>query len=163
MTALIVIGLLVGLPILLTILLRVNAALVLLAVCAGSVLQQFAGNDVTTIVNSFSASASTNVSQFILLILLFLPAALTILFLKKSISASKLPFNVLPAIATGLISLLLAVPLLPGGIQANIVRTSEWSHVQQFQSALVGAAILVSFLTLWMTQKHHSKERKHRK
>jgi hypothetical protein len=162
MIPLVVIALLIGLPILLIFWLRANGALVLLALCAGSVLQRFVSSDASTILNSFTSrnsSASDNLAQ---LILLFLPALLTVLLLRKGISGSKAMINLVPAAGTGILAALLAVPLLPGGLRHNIVQAPAWAQVNQYQSVIVAAAMLVSFLLLWMTYPKPAKD-KHKK
>ena len=162
MIPLVVIGLLVALPVLLIFLLRANGAVVLMALCAGSVAQRFVGSDASTILNSFTSKNSIGTNTTAQLILLFLPALLTILLLRKGISRGKALLNLLPAAGTGALSAFLAVPLLPAGLRFNIIHTSAWAQVTQYQSTVVGAALLISFLLLWMTYPKLGKD-KHKK
>jgi len=162
MIPLVVIALLIGLPIALIFWLRANGAVVLMTLCAGSVLQRFVGSDAATILGSFTSKNNQGINTAAQLILLFLPALLTVLLLRKSISGSKAMVNLLPAAGTGVLSVLLAVPLLPAGLRHNVVRASAWTQITQYQSAVVGAAMLVGFLLLWMTHPKPGKD-KHKK
>lgn len=162
MPPIVVIGLIVGLPIVLTLLLRANAAIVVLALCAGAVLQQFAGADSTTLFNSFASSSNEVVASVVQLVLLFLPAGLTILFWHGSMRGSKTLVNVVPAIGAGLLAVLLAVPLLPPGLRHNVIGSSIWSNTLQFQSTIVAATLFASFLVLWTSKPRHSKDKKHK-
>jgi hypothetical protein len=160
MLALIVIGLFIGLPILLTFLFRINAVTLLLSLCAGDVLQRFTGNDAATIFGSFSSQGHEGASQFSQLILLLLPALFVLLFLRKSVARSKSLINLIPAIAAGAVAGILAVPLLPGGVRYNVVQSTYWMHVNQYQSTIVAGSILVAFIMLWLIHPRPDKDKK---
>jgi hypothetical protein len=162
MIPLVILALLCGLPLVLTLLFRANGGIVILALCAGSVLQQYVGKDAGTLLNSTSANSSSTMSAIAQLVLLFLPTLLTIIFLRRGVTASKLPFNILPAIGAGVLAVILAVPLLPGGVQHNIVTLPWWSSVEQLQGAAVTAVMVVGFITLWMLRPKHDKGKKHK-
>jgi len=151
MMPLIVIALLIGLPAALIFLLRANGSLVLLALCAGSVLQRFVGNDASKLLDSYMSKNSGGTNTIAQLALLFVPALLTTLFLRKAVSSSKAKLNLLPAFGTGIIATLLAVPLLPGGLRHDLMQTSIWTSINQFQSAIVAGAITISLLLFWFT------------
>lgn len=148
---LIVIALLIGLPAALIFLLRANGSLVLLALCAGSVLQRFVGNDASNILNSYMSKSGGGTNTTAQLVLLFVPALLTTLFLRKAVSSGKAKLNLLPAFSTGIIATLLAVPLLPGGLRHDLMQTSIWITINQFQSGIVAGAIAVCLLLFWFT------------
>jgi len=150
MTPLIFIGLLAGLPIGLLILLRSNAAVVFLALCTGSVVQQFLGSDVASIFNSsITTGKNSTTASGVQLVLLLLPALLTAVFLRKSVAGAKTIFNVIPAVSTGVVTTLLVVPLLSPGLRYNITGTAVWTNLEQYQAVVVGAAVLMSLLILW--------------
>jgi len=161
MMPLIVIGLLIGLPAVLSVLLKTNAAVVYLALCTGSLLATFVGKDAVDLFNSFFPSSGSAATSTIELIMLFLPAVLTIVFLRGSVSGSKALFNILPAAATGLLAVLLAVRLLPPGTRYGITGTSSWSTLEQFQSVIVGTGVTVSLLVLWTGHKRSGHKKHH--
>ena len=157
---LIVLGVLIGLPLLLTFVLRVNAGVIFLALCAGSVISQFVSNDVVQIVNSILPRSGDTTGSVIQLLLLLLPAGLTILFMRRSITGAKTLINILPAAGSGLLTALLAVPLLSAGTRYNIMASQAWSVLQQFQSLIIGAGAFVSLLVLWSSKPKHGKDKK---
>lgn len=162
MNPLIVIGLLACVPVLLMLLLRVNAAFVYLTLGAGTLLAQYLGDDVMRIFDAFLPSASTTAHAAVRISLLVLPAALTILFAQRSINGTKYLLNIVPALLTGIVTVILVVPLLPDGAKFSVVTSSTWTSIQQFQGTAIGAATLSSCLLLWMTHKSPGK-RAHKK
>jgi hypothetical protein len=159
----IILLLIIGVPIALLILLRINAAIVFLSLCLGSVLVQFVAGDVKSIISGASLHAQTSDST-IKLILLFLPAVLTAAFMIKTVRSKRVVFNVLPAIGTGLLTALLAIPLLPPALGADITSQDIWYQVQRSQSLIVGLSAAISLLFLWLQRpkaspKEHGKHK----
>lgn len=153
---------LVLIPIVLLFLLRVNAALVFLSLCLGSVLVQFAGNDAVSIVSGASTGSYATAST-IKLALLVSPAVLTIIFMMGTVKGNKKYFNLLPAAVTGLLLALLAVPLLPPGLARDIRALSEWKSALQLQSGIITGSTLVCLIFLWSSRpKHDGKSKKHK-
>jgi hypothetical protein len=151
MNPLIVIGLLSLIPVALIILMRVNAAMVFLSLCVGSITAQYLGDDTDRIFNSFLPNSSVAIQAAVRIGLFLLPALLTIIFLRRSVHGHKYIFNVLPAVLTGAVTAILVVPLLPDGTKYAITTSSLWTSTQQFQSTIVGAAVLICLLQLWTT------------
>jgi len=149
-------------PVVLVVLLQVNAAFVFLSLCLGDVLVQFAGHDAVTIFTGASVNAHVAAST-IKLLLLLLPAVLTVLFMIKTVRKSQRFFNILPAAAVGLLTALLVVPQLPPGLSHNVTNAPVWSQIQAYQSGLVAAGTLVCLVFLWMQRPKHEKEGKHHK
>lgn len=154
---------LVAVPALILVLLRVNAALVFLSLCLGDVLVQFVGNDAISIVAGASTGANLTAST-VKLMLLLAPAALTTLFMIRTVKGHKRFANVLPSVGVGLLTGLLVVPLLPPGIATNIMRLPLWTNTQSVQSAIVATSTLICLLFLWFSRpKGEGKEGKRHK
>jgi hypothetical protein len=153
---------LVALPVVLLFLLRVNAALVFLSLCLGNVLVQFAGSDAVSIVSGASSGANLTAST-IQLGLLVAPAFLTIIFMMGTVTDKKKFFNIIPAIATGVLLTLLAVPLLPPGLAHNILALDQWQQIIDAQSGVVAASTLVCLVFLWASRPKHDKHGKKHK
>lgn len=155
-------------PVLLLLVFRVNATLVFLSLCLGSVLVQFVAPDANSFFQLFSASVPKeldNGNDTIKLILLLLPVVLTSVFMIRTVSGkTKLFLNILPALGVGLLGALLIVPLLPAGLSHNIVNSSLWAEVQKAQNLIVGASALACLLVLWLqrpqTGGKHGKKHK---
>lgn len=153
---------LVIVPILAILLLRVNGAIAFMSLCLGSVLVQYASGDMTDLIMSFSAQGMLNVSQWVKLSLLIAPLVLTVLFTHGSIRGGKRFTNILPALTTGMLTALLAVPLLPAAMQRNIHQLGAWTQLDNLQTSLVIAGAVFSLLFLLVTHrtKHTDDDKK---
>lgn len=149
MNPLIVMAIIVAVPTLAITLFRVKAALVFMALCTGSVLSLLVGDAAQDMVQTFSSSYNTTTESFILLALLLAPVLLTLLFLNRTVSGSKLLINIFPAFLTGVTALFLVVPLLPDGTKVGIYNTATWDQLVQYQAILIGVAVSFSLGQLW--------------
>lgn len=160
-------ALIVLVPVVLLMVLRINATLVFLSLCLGSVLVQFVAPDANTFFQLFSAHVPKdldNGNDTVKLILLLLPVVLTSIFMIRTVSGkTKLLLNLIPAIGVGLLGALLVVPLLPPGLSHDIVHSSLWHEVQQAQNLIVGTSALACLFVLWLqrpqTGKHGKKHK----
>lgn len=153
---------LVAVPVLLLMILRVNAALVFLSTCLGAVLLQYVGSETNDFFHTFLPKVDPS---DIKLGLVLLPVVLTSIFMVKTVKGNKLVFNLLPALGTGLLLTLLLVPLLPSGIDKNIVASQTWHQLQDAQALIVGISALLCLFFLWLQrpktghdEKQHGKK-----
>jgi hypothetical protein len=160
---------LVLLPIVILLVLRVNATIVFLSLCLGNVLVQFVANDTVdflTLHHKFVPKTAVNSgSDSVKLVLLLLPVVLTTIFMIKTIRGNgRLLLNVLPAVGVGLLGALLVVPLLPPGLSHNVVDSKLWWRVTDLKDVIVSASALVCLLVLWLqrpkTGDKHGKKHK---
>ena len=148
-------------PIVLLVLLRTNAAVVFLSLCAGSLLVRFAGED-ASLVGSAVGNNSQVTSQYFEVGLLLLPAILSAVILSKSMKGPKGLLNIIPAIAVGLVGVLLAVPLLPSTPQHAISSVSGWGLMDHNKGLIVIGSVLVSLVILWVARTGAHKKRHHK-
>jgi xanthine/uracil permease len=153
---------LIALPVVLLFLLRVNAALVFLSLCLGNVLVQFAGDDAVSIVSGAGTGANLTGST-IKLALLVAPAFLTVIFMMGTVTDKKKFLNILPAVVTGLLLALLAVPLLPPGLSHNVMALDQWQQITDAQSGVIAISTLVCLIFLWASRPKHDKHGKKHK
>ena len=116
-------------PIVLLMVLRINAALVFLSLCLGNVLVQFVARDADDFFSLLESSNATGTiettSNNVALILLLTPVVLTTIFMIRTVHGhGRLLLNALPAAGVGLLGALLIVPLLPAGLSHNIIDSS---------------------------------------
>ncbi len=167
MTPVIVLAGIALVPVVLLMVLRINATLVFLSLCLGSILVRFSSHDVSSLLALFSARVPKGVdtsSKNVSLALLLLPTLLTAIFMIRTVRGhGKLALNLLPAAGVGLLGALLAVPLLPGGLSHDIINSAIWSQSQNVQGTVVGAAATICLLVLWMQRPHGGHEDKHSK
>jgi hypothetical protein len=163
MTPLILIIAMLAAPVVIFFLFRVNAAIVFLSLCLGSVLVRFIGGDAQSFVGLFSASKSMSNSA-ISLALLFLPAVLTTIFMIRTVrGTTRALINILPSLAFGAVGLLLAEPLLPAGLYHTISSTTIWADLLRAQDLIVGVSALIGLLFLWLQRPKHGSDHEGRR
>jgi hypothetical protein len=158
MNTVIIFGAIVACVSALIILAKVPAALVYFSLLVGQLLISHAGSDVY----GFVSAGLGNVGiQWIQLGLLLLPVMLTMLFLKGSVKGAVLALEIIPAVLTGLVLVLLTVPLIPNAytsLQSNPV----WKQIETYQGLLVFTTSLACLLTVWFSYpKGHHRRRHH--
>lgn len=161
MAPVVILGIIAAVPLVLILILRSNAAVVFFSLCAGSVLVSFVGSDASDAINKSISGA--NSGSFAKIALLLLPALLSLWFLRKSISPSKLIINTIAAVGAGVSAAVLLVPLLPGGVQFNIEQSQVWRQTSAYQGAVLAATTATAIISLWLTNRHKddSKHKKH--
>ncbi|HUD06305.1 MAG TPA: hypothetical protein VMR34_00295 [Candidatus Saccharimonadales bacterium] len=145
--------------------LRTNAAMVFFGLCGGSVLVEFANKNMAYVDGHLNSKLlphnfSVNSSGFEIGLLLA-PAIIIAVLLRKSHGPSKMPLEVLPAIATGILGSLLIVPLLSTSAQNHITDNKLWSLLEQYQIPLIGVSVLVCLVVVILEGKtsHKSKHK----
>lgn len=157
----IILVLAIAIPVVLLILLRTSASIVFLSLCAGALLVTFVGPE-AGLVGSAVGNNSRVVDQYSQVALLLLPAILSAIFLTKSMRGPKGILNILPAIAVGLVGVLLAVPLLPSGPQHAITNLHGWWLLDHNKQLIVIGSVMVSLIILWFARPGgHDKHKKH--
>ncbi|HSH55736.1 MAG TPA: hypothetical protein VK983_02835 [Candidatus Limnocylindrales bacterium] len=158
---------LLAVPIILLMWLRINAAQIFLSLCLGNILVEFIGHDAAKIVTS--ASANTHGAPptlgYLNLILLLLPVIATGVIMIHSVrGGAKLVLNFLPALGVSLLTVLLAVPLLPGDLIGAITDEPLWRELQNLQTLILGISTLLSLFFLWLHRpKNGGGDEKHGK
>jgi hypothetical protein len=145
-------------PLVVLTVLRINAAMAFLSVCLGYVLVELVAKDANSLI-SFLAPKTGSLSQTTWqLATLLLPVALTSVIMVFSIKGKlRVSLNVLPAAATSVLIVLLAVPLCTPGLRFAIQAEALWHYLNQAQALTVGAGAFISLLFLW-TQRRTAKK-----
>ncbi|HZM64500.1 MAG TPA: hypothetical protein VFB59_05180 [Candidatus Saccharimonadales bacterium] len=151
-------------PTLALVLLRINAALVFLSLCLGAVLVQYVAGEANSLITLFSKQEGTLSASGIQLTLLLAPAIVTCIVSVLSVHGKlKTMLNILPALASSALGMLLVIPLLPSGLRFELETEQVWQVLVKSQALVVGAGALVSLTFLWMQRgsfKHHDKRKK---
>ena len=164
-TPLVLIAAMVAVPALLLIVLRINAAIVFLSLCLGSVLVQFAGSDASSFINLFSTNKIA-MHFGASIILLLLPVVFTMIIMIATVRGKfKISMNVLPSIAVGVVGLLLAEPFFSPGLRGSVSNTTAWHQLLKVQVLVVAVSAILSILFLWLQRpkKSHDEGGKHGK
>ena len=164
MTSLVILAALALVPALAVVLLRVNGAIAFMSLCLGSVLVTYTSGDVTGVLTSVSSSGRVLVTaQWVQLGLLLVPLLLAVLFTRGSVRGAKGVANILPALAAGLLCVLLAVPLLNAAMQRQIHKLPAWHQFSNAQTGVILGGALFSLVFLLFTHRHHRGEEEGKK
>ena len=157
------IAVLILLPVVLTFLLRSNAAQAFLALCGGFAVITLSGSDIEHLFGKTKITSLT--SNDVDLILLLAPLLLSLLFTFRAVTAQKLRFaQLLPALAAGALLAVVAGPMLSDVVNSDVSKLATWKDLQKAESWIVGAGLLVSLFLIWssgfMHAKSHGKKHK---
>ena len=158
----VIIGACIALVALLLVVFRTNAGVVFFSVCAGSVLASQLGSDASLISSTVVKDGDLNKS-IAYIALIVLPALLSAIFLRGSVTSSKSVFNILPSVAVGALLALLIVPQLPPGVSGQALDSSAWGKLQDFQPIILVGGVISSVLMLYATHRHGGKHKKHKR
>lgn len=155
-----ILAILILLPVALVILLKSNAALAVLALCAGYTLDNLASSDITTGLTSLKLSSLSSVD--IDLILLILPLILTIIFTSRSWSGrSKMISQTLAAVAAGIMLGIISMPFISSITDINLFSSKLWPLIQHIRASVIIFGVIYSLLLIWFSKtKEHSKKHK---
>lgn len=155
---LIVICAIAATPVVLAVILRVNAIFVFLGIASGFLLQYALSDDVDlALATIIRGSDSIVVAR---LALLALPVLLTIVVLRKTAGKSML-FQFIPLVFSGLLLATLSLPLLPANLEQDIYNGQFGSGIKQSQDLVIAAAVVSNLVLAWTLYKHPKDHRKH--
>lgn len=150
---------------LILLILRTNTGVVFLTLCSGTILLEVTGSDVGLFASSVGKDSELAASLLKIAVLV-LPALITALLLKKQVTSTKFFLTFIPAVCTGLLGILLVVPLLSLSLQTSVETTQFWDLLVQNKSTIVTVGIVASVVCVVMTVRraHHSgeKSKKHK-
>lgn len=139
---------------------RANAAIAFLALCLGSVLGTYVAIDTVSLLRGYIAPASEVTESVAALLLLWLPVLFVAIFMARTVSHKQRFLNLIPAIAVGLLGVLLTVPFLTIDAQLAIEENTIYQAASEYQAAIVAAGTVVSLVLLRMRGRddvHHGK------
>jgi hypothetical protein len=157
----ILIGIL-AVPVVIMTVLRINASLVFLSACLGSVLVRYVGPDSLDLIHLFAPKSGNITEATLQLILLLVPVVLTMLIMIRSVKGGKVAFNILPAAGASFLLLLLIQPLLSPGLSGTITGSAMWAQIEKMQDLVVGVSALLCLLFLWLQRPKHESDKKHK-
>ncbi len=157
----IVFAAIVGIPIGLGILLRVNASHLFFSVMAGELLARYFGEESESALHAMlNSDRATEYAHFLILTI---PVLLTAILLKNSISRSRALINVFPLVVTGIVYAAFAIPLLPPDLQAKVQATPIGQDFTNSSAAIIGFIVLFQLVLLWLLNRGEESKRKRRR
>src|SRR5690606_25487622 len=118
MDALVLLSLIALVPVVAALLLRVSGVFLFLSIAAGYLLVQYVGDDAGLTLGI--VVKTSNVNMLAQLVVLLLPTAISLLFLKQTLPKHKLLLHVPLHIANGFALAVLVLPLLDSTMQEKI-------------------------------------------
>lgn len=163
MTPLIIVAAMAGVPFLLALILRVNAIYLFLSLMVGDIFVRYLSDDVALAVAAFVRNF--NADYAVNLALLAAPFLLTLFILRKSVPKSKVLLNFVPLLLVSAVFVTLALPLLPGALQNDIIQTPAGDILKNSQDLTMSISAVVILVLVWMNarSKDHAKHGKHHK
>ncbi|MCA9347881.1 hypothetical protein KC867_00565 [Candidatus Saccharibacteria bacterium] len=144
---------------LLLVVLRANSAIAFMALCLGSLLVSGVGDSAGLLASSLTSGASL-ASSISKLVVLLLPLVLVVFLTRGQIKKSQLFINLLPAVASALLGVVLAESLMPGSWSEGFRATEFWTYISDYYEFILGVGAFVSILLISITNrrpsdKHH--------
>lgn len=154
-----ILGALILAPVAVTYLLKSNAALGFLALCAGFVVSTSAVGDLKQLLNEMDLSVTETT---LALIFIALPLFLTLLVVRAGTKHGlQFVLQLLAALAAGGFLALSIAPLIDAR-DFNLEGSEVWKVLQDFQAAVVGGGALVSLMLIWTSGFSRRGHKKHK-
>jgi hypothetical protein len=158
MIDLIVLYVILGLPLLLGVLFRVNASHIFFSLMAGELLGRYFGHDVDVRAQPVIEDVRFHGLGEVALILL--PMIVTAFFLRASISKGKLVLHIPMLVITGIICAAFVLPVLPDSLQNGISETLIGGWILELNRIIIGVMVSLQLVGLWLFSKKE-KTKKH--
>lgn len=156
-------ALIAAIPIVMIVLLRSNAAIVYLSLCAGVVLQNLFGADAHLILDAIMPRASSVYGQALDIVLVTLPAALASIMLRKKAKGLRFVLGIIPAICAGLLVVLSIVNFISPLTRDAIYDSTAWRNLNEFRGLVALLGVVSSIALLKPSKKHEEGHKKHHK
>ncbi len=159
MQAYILLGVLLGLPLLIGLFFRVSVSHLFLALLSGELLERYFKDDA---ILALSATVRKDaVLEYAGLAILVLPMLLTALFLRHTLSKGRVILHTIPLIISGIVFAAFAAPLLPGGLQSQLRDNQYGSILINSTELIIGAMVLLQLVALWINASSEKHKKKH--
>lgn len=147
-------------PLVLTLVLKSNAALAYLTLSASFALVTFGNADLKNLSGHLDLRVDSSTLN---LILLMTPLLLTLLLARRAfrkLSSVKSILHLATALSTGGLLALVSVPLLNASSRADFANNWGWINLQRIQTAVIAAGFVLSLLLIWFSHTKHDRHHK---
>lgn len=143
-------------PVAITFLLKSNAALGFLTLCAGFVLSTSVIGDLKQLLSEINLSVTQSTLGLVLLIA---PLVVTLLLTRRaSRKGIKLWLQLVVALCAGGLLVLSVAPILATSSEFVLSESNFWDELQAVQSIVIGFGAALSFVLLWFGGLHKPKK-----
>lgn len=158
MNPLVIIGALAGVLLVVTLVGRINAIFLFVALSAGELLSHYIGETASLALGSFlGASRADSVGP---ILLLWLPMLLAIFFLRKTLPASSLLMQIPPILLSCAAMALMTANKLPHDFQEQLYSGNFGHQLHNVQDIIIaGSGVLTFLLILLIGRPRHDHEK----
>jgi hypothetical protein len=156
----IILGVLLGLPLLLGILFRVNTSHLFFSLLAGDLLARYFADDAELVLRMFVRNG--DVAAYGKLSLLVLPMVLTAIFLRRSLKRGMILFHLIPLALTGFVFAAFASHLLPFTLMDQIKSIDYGKRLLEGSDTIIGAVVALQLVMLWLLNRPGEHGKKHK-
>lgn len=154
MTPLVLLAVIIGLPLLVSIVFRVSSVYLYVSVVAGKLLLTYVGDDAAVALGGLIRNQYSQI--FSSLFLLLFPLVITGILLKHSITKSKLVLHFAAYLATFATLYIFVLPTLATGTVGAVINSPIGRPINNFQDIIVAGSALIVLVTMWLTSRGHS-------
>lgn len=158
--AYIILGVVLGLPLVLGLIFRVNTSFLFFSMLAGELLSRYFADDAELVIRLVVRNPA--IQPYVELGLLLAPVILTALFLRKTLSKGRMIIYVIPYLITGFVLAAFALPMLPEPLQDQTRTVQVGERLLEGHETIVGAVVFVQLVTLWAMNRTHEHGKKHK-
>ncbi len=146
-------------PLLITFLLKSDAALSFLVLCLGFVLSTSVIGDLKHLLSQTNLSVTESTLG---LILILTPFLLTMLITRKSAGKGfKFALHLITAASAGCLLALSLGPVINTSTLINLFDSQVWRQLDNFQSIIIGVGAITSLMLVWTKALKKSSKKKH--
>jgi hypothetical protein len=157
MTPYLILGAVLGLPLVLGLLFRVSTSHIFFSLMAGELLSSYFGENIGNIVHNLSGNHL--VADYARAGVILIPMILTALFLRKTVSKGMVAFHFIPLLITGIVFAAFLLPELPADAQAQIRSIEAGRQMINTSTAIIGGVIFLQLVSLWLLNRESGHER----
>lgn len=161
MPPLILLASFIFLPLVLFILLRVKPLYLFVSIVSGYFGMTYLGDSAELVLRS--VVQLNHIDSAVRIGILVFPLMLTLLLMRKTLSAASLPFQLVLLLANSLLLTTFLVPLLPPGVQGALYSTHAGSSLRQAHDVLITGVAAVHVIVMWVMRPRHHDEPHHKK
>lgn len=164
MPPIVLLGLLAGLPLVALVMLRVKPLYIFTSIITGYLWAQFLGEPAELM---FQSLVSVQYPGVVARLALFsIPIVLTLVLMRRSLSASSLPFQFFLLVANSILIAALIVGMLPNDMQISLYDTNPGTVLHQANDVLIAGIAGLHVLVMWIMRPknrdghggHHKKK-----
>jgi|GEM_PF-4828883 len=155
-----ILAVLIIIPVALTVLLKSNAALAVLALTAGYTLESLASSDIYDGLHKLNLTGLN--SADIDLLLIALPLLLTLLLTRKHWQGNtKMITQLAAALAAGVMLIIITLPFLGSLVDLNLSSSKIWPVVEHIRGPVIVFGVVYGLFVVWLVKpKPHDKKHK---